>query len=137
MYRSLTLVAAFVSLAACSAGPRVRADVARGNQAGQLSIRLSSSDSELAPVPVDLVQINLRHSAKPGGVGQVIWKVVHRPGTPALRLPALVPYGVVPSGYYSSGPAPMLATGDYEVRVNAGGAWSVTPFRITALNVIE
>lgn len=137
MHRTLSLIATLVSLAGCSAGPRVRADVTRGDQAARLSIRLSSSDSELAPVPVDRVQVNLRHSVKPGGVGQVVWAVVHRPGTPALRLPALVPYGVVPSGYTASGPAPMLATGDYEVRVNAGGAWSVTPFRITALNVIE
>lgn len=137
MTRTLSRFVLLVSLAACSAGPRVRADVTRGEPATQLSIRLSSSDSSLAPVPVDLVQVNLRHSTKPGGVGQVLWAVALKPGKPALRLPALVPYGVVPSGYGSSGPAPVLPMGDYEVRVNAGGVWSVTPFKITPLNVIE
>jgi hypothetical protein len=117
MHRGLFLIGALVSLAGCSTGPRVRADVSRGDAAAQLSIRLSSSDSALAPVPVDLIQVNDRHGARAGGAGQVLW--------------------TVPNGYGSTGPAPMLPMGDYEVRVNAGGVWSVTPFRITALNVIE
>jgi hypothetical protein len=125
----------FAILAGCSSGPRVRADVARGEPAAQLSIRLSSSDSSLAPVPVDLIQVNNRH--RRGQPGEVMWAVAHKPGTPGLRLPALITYGVVPSGYGSSGPVAPLLMGDYEVRVNAGGVWTVTPFRITALNVIE
>ena len=135
MKRAGRLMVSFAILAGCSSGPRVRADVARGEPAAQLSIRLSSSDSSLAPVPVDLIQVNNRH--RRGQPGEVMWAVAHKPGTPGLRLPALITYGVVPSGYGSSGPVAPLLMGDYEVRVNAGGVWTVTPFRITALNVIE
>jgi hypothetical protein len=113
----------------------VRADVPRGEPAAQLSIRLSSSDSTLAPVAVDLIQINNRH--RRGQPGEVMWAVAHKPGTPGLRLPALITYGVVPSGYRSSGPVPPLPMGDYEVRVDAGGVWTITSFRVNALNVVE
>lgn len=137
MTRALPLLLVVAALSACSTGPRVLADVSRGGPAAQLSIRLSSSDSTLAPVPIDVVQINIRHSVRRGQAGQVLWAVALRPGRPALRLPALIPYGTVPDGYGSSGPAPLLVNGDYEVRVNAGGVWTVTPFKINPLDVIE
>ena len=137
MNRAASLFALLVSLAACSAGPRVRADVTRGEPATALSIRLSSSDSSLAPVPIELVQVNVRHSPKPGGVGPLLWAVTLQPGKPALQLPALVPYGAVPTGYEANGPAPALPSGEYEVRVRAGGVWSVTPFKVNLLNVVE
>jgi hypothetical protein len=137
MNRAASLIALLASLAGCSTGPRVRAEVTRGEAATALSIRLSSSDSSLAPVPIDLVQVNVKHSPKPGGVGPMLWAVTLQPGKPALRLPALIPYGAVPSGYEANGPAPALPIGEYEVRVNAGGVWSVTSFKVTPLNVIE
>ena len=137
MTRALPLLLVLAALTGCSTGPRVRADVSRGEPAAQLSIRLFSSDSTLAPVPVDVVQINIRHSVRRAQAGEVLWAVALRPGTPALRLPALIAYGAVPKGYGSSGPAPVLVNGDYELRVNAGGVWTVTPFKINPSNVIE
>jgi hypothetical protein len=137
MTRNAVIIAA-IALAGCSRGPTVRADVVHGAPANEISIRLWASDSTLAPAPVDYVQIAHATSGRgSAGISETIWAAAHIPGTPALRLPAMVQYGVAPSGYGSSGPAPVLPMGSYEVRVSAGGIVHVTPFQITALNVVE
>jgi hypothetical protein len=129
---------AMVLAVGCSRGPIVRGDVVRGGSTSNLSIRVTSSDSTLAPAPVDLVQVSARRGRVAEATpGQVFWAIAHKPGVPALRLPAVIQYGSAPEGYGSTGSAPILPAGDYEVRVNAGGVWSATPFRVNNQNVIE
>jgi hypothetical protein len=138
MNRLLSIAFAALLLATCSTGPTVRVDVARGEPASNISFRVASSDSTLAPAPISQIQVTDAQSGRGRGApGAVRWAVAHRPGTPPLQLPATIQYGVAPHNYVSATPAPPLPLGRYEVRINASGLWSVTPFRVTEHGTIE
>ena len=131
----------FVLLAAilsCATRPPVRGDVERGVPATQLRIHLVASDSTRPPVPVDQIEVTSRSRTRRGGPpGPLRWSIARRRGAPALPLPAIIPFGTVPEGFGDSGPAIPLPNGQYQLRVLAGGVWSVTSFRVTDDNRIE
>ena len=137
MYRTLVASAALL-LAACSAGPRVEVEVPRGELAAALRFNLHSSDTALAPAPVEMIEVldGGRPASGPER-GTACWILVHKPGTPPLQLPTAVLYGTVPPGYVASGTATPLTLGPYVVRVRAGGVWTQTRFSVTAANTIE
>ena len=123
---------------ACSSRVAVRGDVERGVPANELRIHLRATDNRAAPIPVERVEISTRNLGRGRGTqGSMRWAIARRPDAAALLLPAVIPYGTVPPGFGDSGSAPRLPNGQYELRVMAGGVWSVTPFRVTDQNTIE
>jgi len=137
MHRTLAAVGALL-LAACSPGPRVQVEVSRGEPATALRFNLHSSDTALAPAPIEMIEV--RSGGKPGKVPDASatrWTLAHKPGTPPLQLPAAILYGVAPPAYVASGAAPPLTPGSYVVRVRAGGIWTQESFSVTAENTVE
>ena len=137
MHRTFAAVGALL-LAACSPGPRVQVDVSRGELATALRFNLHSSDSALAPAPIEMIEVLYR--GKPGSVPDASaarWTLVHKPGTPPLQLPTAILYGVAPPGYVAAGAAPPLGLGPYLVRVRAGGIWTQESFSVTLANTVE
>jgi hypothetical protein len=122
----------------CSMRPAVRADVERGVPATELRFNLSATaNAQTAPV-VEQIQVSTRGVGRARGTqGHIEWALARQSGAPTLELPAVIRYGDVPQGFGSSGPAPVLANGQYELRVMANGVWSVAPFRVTGQNTIE
>ena len=137
MHRTFAAVGALL-LAACSPGPRVQVEVSRGEPATALRFNLRSSDSALAPAPIEMIEV--LDGARRGNTataGATRWSLAHKPGTPPLQLPTAVLYGVAPPAYVASGAAPPLAPGPYVVRVRAGGIWTRESFSVTAENMVE
>ena len=137
VYRTLPLV--ILALATgCSMRPAVRGDVERGVSATELSLHLSATaNAQTAPV-VEQIQVSTRGVGRSRGTqGHIEWALARQSGARPLELPAVIRYGVVPQGFGSSGPAPALVSGQYELRVMSSGVWSVVPFRVTNQNTIE
>ncbi|HEX2779373.1 MAG TPA: hypothetical protein VHM30_07730 [Gemmatimonadaceae bacterium] len=121
----------------CSTRPSVLGDVRRGVPAAELIIRLTAAAGR-TPAAVERVEISTRGVGRSRGTqGHVEWAIARQSGAPAMRLPAEIRYGTVPPGFGSNGPAPVLANGHYELRVMAGGVWSVTRFNVSDINVVE
>lgn len=137
VYRTAHLLILALSTG-CSMRPTVRGDVERGVLATALRIHVSATASAPTAPVVEQIQVSTRGTGRARGTqGHVEWSLARQRGAPAMELPAVIRYGVVPHGFGSSGPAPVLANGQYEVRVMSNGVWSVTPFRVTNQNTIE
>ena len=138
VHRTFAAAGALLIVVACSPGPRVQVDVSRGEPATALRFNLRSSDSALAPAPIEMIEV--LDGARPGNRaagGATRWTLAHKPGTPPLQLPTAVLYGVAPPAYVASGAAPPLTPGPYVVRVRAGGIWTQESFSVTQANTIE
>ena len=137
MYRTLSLlIVAFAT--GCAMRPTVRAEVERGVSATELRFVVSAMKGAQAAPVVEQLQVSTRGVGRAGGTqGHVQWALARQSGAPALELPAVIRYGVVPPGFGSSGPAPALVSAQYEVRVMANGVWSVATFQVTNQNTIE
>jgi hypothetical protein len=124
----LMWVSVLLLLAACAAGEPVRVTVARGSSARDLTLLLSSSDSNATIRGVRVQATLFDASQVETNANRTVWSLAPS-GAPDGRVPAAIRYGIAPPGFVGSR-AEGLVPGRYVVEVLRDGPSNVAFFEI-------